>query len=159
MEPPTRTYHLDLNRTLSEFFTKGFPAVDALLVISFTVKIVPHNKNKLSGWTAIVYLTSFLLSLCLHVVGMSSSRCIRGQQVQWRGGMMAYLSTVLHMLSAATPTAVLGLRCPLSGRAAAISPGCRLRCRLIMAGASHKTDETSIWVQLGAFRARAEGRV
>ena len=102
MEPPTRTYHLDLNRTLSEFFTKGFPAVDALLVISFTVKIVPHNKNKLSGWTAIVYLTSFLLSLCLHVVGMSSSRCIRGQQVQWRGGMMAYLSTVRRMLSAAT---------------------------------------------------------
>ena len=49
------------------------------------------------------------------------------------------------------PTAVLGLRCPLSGRAAAISPGRRLRCRLIMAGASHKTDEMSNWVQLGAF--------
>ena len=73
--------------------------VDAILAVFFSLEIVRHNK--LSGWTAIVYLTSFLLSFCLHLVGMSSSRCIHGQQVQWRGGMMAYLSTVLRMLSAA----------------------------------------------------------
>jgi len=82
------------------FFSKAFPAVDWILVLSFFVKVVPHNK--LSDWTAIIYVTSFLLSFCLHVVGMSRSRCIRGQhQVQWRGSMIAYLSTVLRMLSAA----------------------------------------------------------
>ena len=79
--PCTRVY---LDETLTVFFSKAFPAVDWILVLSFFVKVVPHNK--LSDWTAIVYVTSFLLSFCLHVVGMSRSRCIRGQhQVQWRG--------------------------------------------------------------------------
>ena len=95
--PRTRVY---LDETLTVFFSKAFPAVDWILVLSFFVKVVPQNK--LSDWTAIVYVTSFLLSFCLHVVGMSRSRCIRGQhQVQWRGSMIAYLSTVLRMLSAA----------------------------------------------------------
>ena len=78
------------------FFSKGVPVVDVILVVSFSVKIMPPNK--VSGWTAIVYMTSFLLSFCLHMVGMSSSPCI--QPVVLRG-MMAYLSTALRLLSGA----------------------------------------------------------
>ncbi|KAJ1264508.1 hypothetical protein BS78_08G006400 [Paspalum vaginatum] len=94
--PRTRVY---LDETLPVFFNKAFPGVDVIVVGSFYLKIARHNK--LSGWTAIVYVTSFLLSFCLHLVGLSSSGCIHGQ-VEWRGGMIAYLSTVLRMLSAAT---------------------------------------------------------
>lgn len=50
------------------------------------------------SWTAIIYLMSFFLSSCVHVVGISSSRCIQSKN---RRGMIAYLSTVLRMLGAA----------------------------------------------------------
>jgi hypothetical protein len=87
-------HHLNLGDTVAVFFSKGVPLGDGILAVCFLVKM---RHNKLSGWTAIVYLTSFFLSLCMHAVGMS---IIISKQLRWRG-MVAYLWTVLRMLSAA----------------------------------------------------------
>jgi len=68
-------HHLNVEETLLVFF-KGLPAVDVVMVVSFLVKKMRHNQHSAS-WTAIVYVMSFLLSFCMHVVGLSGSYCIQ----------------------------------------------------------------------------------
>jgi hypothetical protein len=87
-------HHLNLGETVPVFFSKGVPLVDMILAVCFLVKM-RHNNH--SGWTAVVYLTSFFLSLCMHAVGRS---IIISKQLRWRG-IVAYMCTVLRMLSAA----------------------------------------------------------
>ena len=96
-------HHLNVEETLLVFF-KGLPAVDVVMVVSFLVKKMRHNQHSAS-WTAIVYVMSFLLSFCMHVVGLSGSYCI--QSVKWRGAI-AYLSTLLRMFGAAALLLFLG---------------------------------------------------